>query len=421
MKKHLLYLFFFALALNACKKDDSDPIIGDVDERLTGTLADYQAQLVGAEFGWKAYLLTNNKTPATFLFNFTNKNRVTMEANYEPGANESSYRLKALQKPALLFDSYSTLHLLADPNPNVYGGATAAGYSSDFEFAFLSSSADTIKLEGTFNKSKLLLIRSKSKEESEAVFTSVEDVSDVVSKVKTYFKRTIIGGIECELNLNGNAQTLSLSYLDGGTLKTVKSSYYVDQTTIQLYEPLVIGKTSISKLERLSFDSATGILNTKAGGEIIQIKEAIKPMQYDITAAKKWFNNPPNGYYWFTDGFTVDGIDDAYGVKTIPGYNYLIFYSAYRPQYSRLGFIVNGGYAAYGPAPIAIFPDDGTIKFNNAGFFGTAPAEIRPIVTNTQNNLFLTAGFYAIQTDVKGGAFDLVSVSDARTWISFRR
>lgn len=419
MKKHLLYLFFFALALGSCKKDDTDPIIGNVDERLSASLAEYQTQLTGAQFGWKAYLLTDNETPATFLFNFSNENRITMAADYKPTPAESSYRLKALQRPTLLFDSYSTLHLIADPTSSVFGGETAAGFYSDFEFAFLSASADTIRLEGTFNQSKLLLIRSKSAAESAAIFTSVKNISNTLSKLKTYFKRTTIGGIQCEAKLDGNAQLLTFSYLDGSTLKTVKSNYYVDGTTICLYNPLAIGTASIAKLEGLSFDSSTGFLNGNASGAAIQIKEAITPMQYDVAAAKRWFNNPPNGFYWFSNGFTVDGIADAYGVTTIPGFNYLIFYSAYNTAYSRLGFIVNGAYAAYGPAPIANFPTDGTIKFTSAGSFGTAPAAIRPIVTNTQNNLLLTTGFYVIQTDDKAKAFDLVSVSDARTWISF--
>jgi hypothetical protein len=65
---------------------------------------------------------------------------------------ESSYRLKALQQPTLIFDTYSYLHLLSDPDPNVAGGIAGKGYNSDFEFAYdpTIAQADTIILTGRF-------------------------------------------------------------------------------------------------------------------------------------------------------------------------------------------------------------------------------------------------------------------------------
>jgi len=418
MKKHLLYFFFFAMALSSCKKESTEPIIGDVDERLSEALASYQDQLSGAEFGWKGYLLTDNKTPATFLFKFNDKNRTVMAADYKPTEVESSYRLKALQRPTLMFDSYSTLHLIADPTSSVFGGETANGYFSDFEFAFLSANADTIKLEGTFNKSKLILIKSKSAEESNAVFTSLQDVSSAVSKLKTYFKRTTIGGINCEVKLDGNAQTFAVTYLlDGTTPTTVSSNFYVSGKNIALYEPLVIGSTTVSELKDVNFVANAGMINAVINDGPIQIKEAIEPMNYDKLAAEIFYNRPPNGDYWTaSSGFTVDGIMDTYGVKRIPNFNYIIFWPKYNPAYSRFGYIVNGGWAPYGPAPIASFPEDGTIKFTSAGSFGTPPASILPIISNTSNNLFLPKGFYVIKTEDK--VYDLVSVSDARSWIT---
>jgi hypothetical protein len=66
-----------------------------------------------------------------------------------------------LQQPSLIFDTYSYLHLLADPDPNVNGGRVGAGLSSDFEFYVDSTVADTMKLVGRFNGSKAILTKGK--------------------------------------------------------------------------------------------------------------------------------------------------------------------------------------------------------------------------------------------------------------------
>jgi hypothetical protein len=434
MKKHLLYFFLLAIAFTACRKDDTKPIIGNVDERLSATLAEYQTKLIGAEFGWKGYLLTANATPATFLFNFNDKNVTTMAADYKPTPASSSYRLKALQRPTLLFDTYSTLHLLADPTPSVAGGTVADGYLSDFEFAFISESADTIKLEGTFNKSKLLLVRSKSAAESAAVFTSVQDFINVTSKVRTYFKRTTLGGIECELRLDAGAQILSFSYLDGTTLKTASSSFYVSGTKVTLYTPLVIGTTTVTEISDVTFESATGFLNAKINGAPVQIKEAIAPIKLDVGAAQRWYNQMPANFNgcWVSDkAFHANGVDDFCNFKNVPAYQTLwyagpavfggtsegliTFTGALAAPYalSRTPFTVNAGIARF------------TLGTNAGTFTGTAPIALAMtaaraimygggVVGNFQD-------WYLIPTSDDGRKYDMVRVSDAQAWISWRQ
>ena len=433
MKKHLLYIVLFTLALSSCKKDATEPLIGNADERLSATLTEYQTQLVGAQFGWKGYLLTDNERPATFLFSFTDKNRTTMAADYKLTPAESSYRLKALQRPTLLFDSYSTLHLLADPTSSVFGGTTAAGYYSDFEFAFLSASADTIKLEGTFNKSKLILVRSKSAEESAAIFTSVQNISTVTSKLRTYFKRTTVGGIECEVKLDGTAQILSFSYLDGTNLKTVSSNFYVSGTTIALYTPLVVGTATVTKLDGVSFDTASGFINASVSGTAIQIKEAIAPLQLDITAAQRWYNQKINNFNdcWVSDrAFHANGVDDFCNFKNVPSFQTLWYAGASVFGGANDGMIAfTTGLAApytFSVTPVVI--NAGKARFtlaSSAGTFtGTTPIALA--MSAARNLLYggATAGssqdWYLIPTSNDGKKYDMVRVTDAQAWISWR-
>jgi len=434
MKKHLLYILLFTLVLGACKKDTTEPVIGNVDDRLSETLTNYQTQLNGAQFGWKGYLLTDNEKPATFLFTFNDKNRTTMSADYRTAPAESSYRLKALQRPTLLFDSYSTLHLLADPTSSVFGGATASGYYSDFEFAFLSSSADTIKLEGTFNKSKLILIRSKSAAESAAIFTALNNVTDAASKIRTYFKRTTIGGIECEVKWDPIAQVLSFSYLESGNLKTVTSNYYVSGPVVALYDPLVIGTTTIKQISDITYDAASFIVNANVNGNPIQIKEAITPLKLDVNAAQRWYNQMfanSNGTWVSDKAFHAGGVDDFCNFKNVAGYQNLWYAGPTVFGGTSEGLIAFVSNALGAPYVLSRNPfgiNAGIARFTlgtNAGTFtGTAPIAL---AMNAARNLLYggaTVGsaqdWYLIPTSDDGKKYDMVRVSDAQAWISWR-
>ncbi|WP_454881743.1 DUF4302 domain-containing protein [Sphingobacterium detergens] len=434
MKKYLLYIILFTLGLGSCKKDNDKPIIGDVDERLSAVLAEYSKQLTDAEFGWKGYLLTDNQTSATFLFKFDKKNRTVMAADYEEEPAESSYRLKALQRPTILFDTYSTLHLIADPNSNVIGGTTGMGYYSDFEFAFMSSSADTIHLEGLLNKSKLLLIRSKSKAESERVFSALSDVSEAAAKIKTYFKRTTIDGVECEVKLDGASQIFSLSYLEDGSLKTVSTYYYVSGTSVTFYTPLQIGKTTIKEITDVGFDTGTSSLKAKINGVQISIKEALVPMKMDMTAAQRWYDQKAvnQNDCWVSDkAFHAEGVDDFCNFKSVPNFQTLwyagssVFGGA---PYDGMIAMTTSLMAPYTASKMPIDVKDGKAKFTLIGsagtFTGTSP--IAKAMSAARTILYGGAipgsseEWYLIPTSNDGKRYDMVRAKDAQAWISWR-
>ncbi|QXU40681.1 DUF4302 domain-containing protein [Pedobacter sp. D749] len=420
MKKHLLYLFLFALALGSCKKDKTDPILGNVDDRLSETLTAYKTQLAGAQFGWKGYLLTDTKVLATFLFSFTDKNRTTMSADYEPTPNESSYRLKALQRPTLLFDTYSTLHLIADPTPDVIGGETGEGYYSDFEFAFLSASADTIKLEGTFNKSKLILVRSKSAADNASAFTAPEAVLTTFSKLRTYFKQATIGGINCEVKIDPNRRIFGFNYLDkAGVLKSSSSNYFVSGTSLVLFDPIMIGSTTITGLSGVTFDASTGFISASTnGGVSLQIKEAISPIDYNKNDALSFLaTGRPRSSWWESyNGFTVDGIIDAYGINTIPDFTDLDYYVTGANKGNFVCF--TAGNFPYSSKITSTITANGFLLNTVTSIVGsTGNASAKTIIDKTTQNFVDPKGFYVIRV---GSGFDLVSVKDARSWITFQ-
>jgi len=415
MKKYLLYILLLTAVVAGCKKDKTETILDSPDVRLNAELTKYQTQLASSTFGWKGFIATGGEEVYSFLFKFTDKNRVTMSADYETEPLESSYRLKALQQPILLFDTYSTLHILQDPDPSKNGGATGEGRSADFEFKFLSATADTIKLEGTFNKSKLILVRSTSEADNAKVFDAGYEMAGTLSRLRTYFKRMVIDAVTYEVKLDPSTNTVSFSNIENAAYHTVSGQYYVDGSQLVLFSPLVLGKTTITQINGITYDPATGFIKGSITGAPIEIKEAITPLLYDNTIAAI-FNAGENQYSSFT-GFTKDGQTDALNILAIPGMTRLLLWTKYGPNYDLAGFTF-GNSIRYGPAVIPTVTSDGYVKYSLLGYLGTLPAAYSTIIRSTGNAFLDTKGFYVIQTSP--GKFDMVGVTDARTWISFQ-
>ncbi|NOW93571.1 DUF4302 domain-containing protein [Mucilaginibacter sp. SG564] len=432
MKKYTYPAYLLLLlitSLSACKKNDPDYFGKTPTERSTEALSKYQTQLTSAPNGWKAILYPNGGGVYLFSIKFGADNRVSMLSDIDEETsttpNESAYSLKQLQAPSLLFDTYSYIHLLSDPDPNVLGGDSGIGYSSDFEFSFDKMSGDTITLIGNKKGSKLTLVKAKTTAEYTSFTTGTTAVFTTLNAVRTYFKRVTIGTTACELNIDKGNKILSLSYLEGGTnLKTVSSGFYIDGSTnsIILGTPLLIDKTSITSIGKIAGDTTSHTVSLTVNGSATQVKEAITPLKYDLTAAKAFHNNPANSNtYWESNtGFTVDNVVDAFNLRSIfSEFVYRLYSFDQGTTYDRLGFFTDNGYSAGDPAVIAKFPASGTIVFTYFGSFNGAalPASAKPIVTATTNKFLDPNGFYVIQTGAK--TYDLVNATNARAWMSF--
>src|SRR5437764_14894769 len=131
MKNFLFYFLIITVLFSACRKDDSHLFNKSSDERLNEALSAYQTKLTSATNGWKGFVYPKSGGVYSFYFRFNDSNRVAMLSSFDSASavtlKESSYRLKALQQPSLLFDTYSYLHVLADPTASVNGGTYGAG------------------------------------------------------------------------------------------------------------------------------------------------------------------------------------------------------------------------------------------------------------------------------------------------------
>ncbi|SHF66663.1 DUF4302 domain-containing protein [Pedobacter caeni] len=429
MKKYIYGLLILG-SFAGCSKSEFESKLGNPDERLSEQAKVYQTQLAGAQYGWKAFLATKGQEVYTFTLKFDEKNRVTMISDVTGQAATpatSSYRLKSMQQPTLLFDTYSYIHIPVDPDPGTNGGTAGEGRSSDFEFIFKSASADTIKMEGTFNNSELLLVRLKTQEEADQVLPAVNSLVENLNKIKTYFKRLSYNGAEYEASIDAAAKSFTVTSITAGVKTSETSLFYIDGPKMIFFKPLKIGNTAITNVQDLVYEPTTGAINGSSGGKPLIFKEAIAPLEYDKTAADRFAANVDRQWR-SSGGFTKDGVPDYLGLRSIPGYRNIIYWmntsALGAPNRDLFGIVRTqiDYYSTYAlPKPEI---NNGIMKYvqiTGVAGAGSAPYNAEPIktkVTTFINNFKIPQGFYVIQA--RDGVFDLVSAADARLWIQFQ-
>jgi hypothetical protein len=427
MKKIFLLCLWVAFILSACQKDN-EPAPGErPDERLNEVLSQYKSQLVGAEHGWKAILYPEGGAGYSFWLKFSESDRVTMSSDINTSTAavlESSYRLKALQRPALLFDTYSYLHILSDPDATKSGGDWGEGKYSDFEFSFTSVSPDTVTLTGNLKGSKMILVKANQEEAENYINRILEKASifENINNFTTYFKRLTVGNQAFDVSVRPGIRYITFTYFEGEVSKAFTTSYLYTGEGVVLIEPFNSGNITISSIKVLGYDAANFRINLNINDAAASIQEATSPAKVDVAGARRFFNTPADDYWISVSGFTVNGEQDAYKVSSIQGLSFLVFWPKFdksnNTDYDLLGFVKDNT-IAYGPAAIPNLTTDGRIVYTHLGDLGTVPPEDESAVTATRQQWTIPEGYYIIYTGAT--SCDLVSAKDAKAWISLFR
>ncbi|MCT1523951.1 DUF4302 domain-containing protein [Sphingobacterium hotanense] len=226
MKKYIAWIILSLLVLTySCKKNEFE---GErPDKKLGEALVSFEKALVSAEHGWKAHLYPDRGRGFGFYLKFNDKNRVTMysDINNTTGteSKESSFRLKAVTTPALYFDTYSYMHLLADPDPSVLNGVPGWGMFADFEFNFKKVSADTIELVGSLSQSKLVLVKANAEEATAYSSGNLNNLRTVAEKYNQTARFPFLNtksGVRVSTALNLITKEVSFVYLKDSKLET---------------------------------------------------------------------------------------------------------------------------------------------------------------------------------------------------------
>ena len=422
------FIFSCTLLFTACKKYDT-AFQQSPDERINAAMTQYQSALTSSPAGWNATIRTQTGGIYHFLFRFNDSNRVKMYSDFNPTtagtAGESSYRLKALQTPSLLFDTYSYLHMLSDPDAGVNGGNYGTGLGSDFEFSLDSLTKDSILLTGRVNGTKLTLVRATQQDLDAwqngrwATTLGFENINTILN----YFKRLTVGAVSYEVRVNTVSRTITFTWVDGsGNIRQFTTAYYYSATSVTLVNPLNTGTQTINSIDIVSWDANNLVLNVKVNGTAGTISGATQPLKVDLAAPQRWWQTAAStGGYWVSlDAFHVNGVDDAFGMKTLPNYYFVVYWPGYNGNSNDLFapvFINAAGTGLellYGAAPKAQFTADGRAVFTNVGTYGTYPSSGPARQALTQ--LLLPQGYYFVQTSAT--TYDMVSSTDAKAWIS---
>ncbi|TWV98994.1 DUF4302 domain-containing protein [Chitinophaga pinensis] len=427
MRKNLsLYLLLLIVALASCRKEYDDVFDESPDTRINETLAAYNKTLIGAPNGWKALVYPSalEGTAFGFYFKFDSSNRVDMFSDFDSVSavtvRTSSFRLKSLQQPCLLFDTYSYIHVLCDPDASKNGGYYGKGLFSDFEFAIDGVYGDTIKLTGRLNGSKAIFVKATSQEAQDYYDKKRNWEFNKFSRFLTYFKLLTVGSNRYDIYVDQLYRRITLKWISNNGEKEFSTNYYFDNNGVSFTTPFRDGAVSFANFSDIKWDVATQRLTVKAGENSGVITSSIKPQVLDKEAGKRWYNTAASTEsYWVSlSGFHVDGVDDAYGVTGIAGFNFMFYYPVYDGEYDFAGILPSQG--AYGPAFTPVFNTNGTVGFDFSGLaFGQIPETASSTIGNIITKYRESAGFYFVQTGES--SYDMVNAKDARSWITWQQ
>lgn len=285
MKKILIIGLFALLGIQACKKDNTLIDGKKPEDRNRESVEKYKKELTGSVNGWKAILYTNDLGGGySFYINFKENSRVTMLADYDDetakDVKESTYEVKQIMVPSIIFNTYNYLHLLADPDPNEFGGNQGSGYGSDFEFEIREQVGDTLKLVGKKRDTKLILVKATA---ADKTFFTEGGFSDLVGGINTYLKsnpfiyfldpKDNTTRVQVFANTDADQRTVSLSVLQNNSIVSSNTTFGFSTKGMTFVKPLVYGPLTFVGTE---WDQNTGklFLVTATGTKVEILKSA---------------------------------------------------------------------------------------------------------------------------------------------------
>ena len=258
--------FTATLAVLTSCSNDVDNVFGEsAAERMADRQNAYYATLEGQQQGWAldyypadgsmggvAYTVRFANGEATIACEQAVKNPVT-NTTYPVGTEWTSlYRITEEAGVLLTFDTYNPLfHYWSQPSQG-----HAKGYESDYEFTFLSASADSVVLRG---KKHGMLLRMYPLQESAIDYVSkVAQICSTLSAVTR--KRAIVEGQDVAITMTDNLLTFS----DNGQNYSMPFVYTPEG--LRFYKPVSLRGTIASEL---SYDSNDNSLRSATGSIVL--------------------------------------------------------------------------------------------------------------------------------------------------------
>lgn len=280
------------LVLSACKKEDDRAFEEAPDVRVEKTLTAFQQELSNATNGWKAVIYPKGGRGFSYWMKFNKENRVVMVSDFNTESattpKTSSYRLKALQQPSLLFDTYNYIHLPADPNGSISGGSTSTGLASDFEFMLGAGLIDTLNqkigvitqlsLTGRFNGVTIKMTKATAAEETAynaaGLNALIVPVSAYISANKYLFLK-LADNKQLQVSIDVVRKNFSLAWDANGAVSSSVSPFAFTLTGIVLQTPV---EYNGKKIYELTWDDHAQVLYATVDGVKVIIEVSPSPI-----------------------------------------------------------------------------------------------------------------------------------------------
>jgi hypothetical protein len=280
------------IAFSACVKKVDDIFPETPDERLAKVLTAYKEALMSAP-GWKLFVYPKGLESQdievgglTFYVTFPDSNRTVMVGSFnnvtadEP--KESSWHLKATQRPSLVFDTYSYIHIAADPDETVSFSPTQQGgygWGSDYDFSFRDAEpGDTLFLEGNFNQSEALMVRA-SAEEIDAAFNKqlkhIVEVTGNLPKTTSFLYFNASDNSKIGVTFNNFLFRINFVFLNSGVVQTVSVPFSHTTYGVHFKAPLTIGGYTF---QDLYWDDVVDRYYINSGSVRIDINNSATPL-----------------------------------------------------------------------------------------------------------------------------------------------
>ncbi|MGN0048571.1 MAG: DUF4302 domain-containing protein [Bacteroides sp.] len=148
-------IWMLAILLFAGCSNDYDSLFDlSPDQRGEQALAQYAEVLQNAPNGWLMHYYSSPQEMGgiTYVMKFDKSGRVTMNWSIRDDLQTANYSMKMLEKPMLIFDTYSNLSKLCDPDMGLGG-------ENEFAFLGLSADQDTLFMEERVNKDPVVMVK----------------------------------------------------------------------------------------------------------------------------------------------------------------------------------------------------------------------------------------------------------------------
>lgn len=277
--KHILITISCVLLLFSCEKASVEPLFdSSANARADKTIKDYKATLVGAASGWRGAYYPNGAQDGgyTFYLKFADNGNLTMYSDlaldFTDQAFETTFQVKALQKPTLIFDTYSYLHELVNPDYNGGEGALA-----DLELTIESITADKVILKGIRNSTYLELTKL-----SAADYESLTKggLANIVRSTINYIRGEKFiylngqNGEKADIFIDYNTKQFILYFVNNGQVETQNMAFVTTTNGITFKEPIKVFGNTISEL---IWDNTRKQYYYNSGSQRVNLSEGNKP------------------------------------------------------------------------------------------------------------------------------------------------